>query len=79
MVGHLSRAGASVPRRDVATVTTDALALLFERGLLCETPAGIQVKPDELDVLKYYGNSIARHLEHSVKDIGNLGELPSME
>lgn len=76
MVGHLSRAGASVPRRDVATVTTDALALLFERGLLCETPAGIQVKPDELDVLKYYRNSIARHLEHSVKDIGNFVESP---
>ena len=72
MVGHLSRAGASVPRRDVATVTADALALLFERGLLSETPAGVQAKPEARDVLEYYGNSIAEHLEHPAPDAAKI-------
>ncbi|TNC70359.1 1-acyl-sn-glycerol-3-phosphate acyltransferase [Rubellimicrobium roseum] len=59
----LSLQGLGLPGRGPAKIVEDALGLLAERGVTVETPEGLRVRPEELDLLAYYAGSIAHHFE----------------
>ncbi len=60
-LARLGAAGVTLPRRDVGTVISDALAILSNRDLISDGPDGIVVNGDSDDVLEYYARSIAHH------------------
>ena len=63
LLARLRSTGATLPRRDAGLVVRDAVALLRARGLLIEE--GGRLRAAALEVMAYYANSIAHHLEEN--------------
>jgi len=63
MLDTLAGTGAPLPRRDAATVTQDALALLAMRKLVVEEAGGISVAQGAGDLIAFYAASIAHHFD----------------
>ncbi len=57
----LSGAGATLPRRDAATVTSDGLAILEGRGFVLRAGEGVTLAEASRETIEYYANSIEHH------------------
>ncbi len=60
----LAGAGATLPRRDAATVTTDGLANLEGRGFIAIDGTAVSIVDGALRAVDFYANSIAHHFLH---------------
>ena len=59
----LKSQGLPHPRRDADALVKDTLEKFAERGLITKTDAVFEVTDAGLDILTYYGRSIAHHFE----------------
>jgi glycerol-3-phosphate O-acyltransferase len=59
----LAARGVAPPRRPVARIVADALALLLERGVVVAGPGGLRAREGERDLLAFYAGSVAHHFE----------------
>ena len=76
LITKLEAAGAHVyvPRRDQDYAIVAGLRVLTLRHLVEEKDGLFAARPEEMDVLRYYANSIAHLAEHASPPASSAGE-----
>lgn len=68
MTDSLGQAHIHIPREDLAYSVEVGLRILRKRGLVRDTAEGIEIVPEERDLLVYYANSIRQFFADAAQD-----------